>query len=109
MISARQTSGYDTLKANTNLGYGFVYCWAEILEKDLDNIDDSVEAPEDLIKSSILNLYQWIDKEDADTQDGAEDALTTLEQSDWVYARDIMEAELSIMADMGIELSMDYV
>lgn len=109
MISARQANGYDTLKANTNLGYGFVYCWAEILEKDLENIDDSVESSEDVVKFSVLNLYEWIDKEDADTQDGAEEALTTLEQSDWAYAHDVMEAELSIMADMGIKLSGDYV
>lgn len=109
MINARKSGGYDTIKANTNLGYGYVYSWAELLEKEIDTLQEDIKIDLDFFKIAVSRLYEWIDIQDANVQDGAEDALTTLEQSDWEYAHDVMEAELSIMADIGIEIPQEYV
>lgn len=109
-ITARQSSGYDTIKANTNLGYGYAYAWADMLESELDLVGlENIEDFKSFLKKKIVWLYEWIDQQDAHVQDGAEDAITTLEQSDWDYAKEIMEAELSIMADLGIEIPNEYV
>lgn len=109
-IIARQSSGYDTIKANTNLGYGYVYAWANMLESEIDLVGlENIENLSSYLKRKIVWLYEWIDQQDAHTQDGAEDAMTTLEQSDWDYARIIMEAELSLMADLGLEIQQEYV
>lgn len=109
-ITARKSGGYDTIKANTNLGYGYVYAWADILESELDLVGlENIENMESFLKKKILWLYEWIDEQDAQTQDGAEDAITTLEQSDWDYAHAIMEAELAVMADLQIEIPKEYV
>lgn len=108
-IRARKSDGYDIIKSNTNAGYGYVYAWAELIDYETNNEADQIYDFDDFFFEKVKHLYGWLENKNDDVQNGAIDALMTLEQSNWKYARDIMNAEIAIIGDLGIDIESEYV
>lgn len=108
-VRARESDGYDLMKANTNAGYGYVFAWAGIIDAELNAEGDNIKSLQDYFFGKVKWLYGWLEDKDENVQNGAIDALTTLEQSDWDFASQIMEAELAVIGDLGIAIEGDYI
>lgn len=107
-VRARESDGYDNVKAISNAGYGYVYAWAGLIDTEIDTDGDKIDDFDKFFYDKVYQLYGWLEEQDDDVQNGAIDALTTLEQNDWDYARSIMNAEIAVIGNSGIVIESDY-